>query len=194
MFGWCTQPQPNGALSRVRRPKSRATSQARSRRPRMRGTCSRSCRWVRHVVARARCAPSASRGTGAINCTRCTGPGDVAERAAAASPQGALYHATAARTAMTTCRSFAQLGQNCKQPRLMRKMMKEAGAVLKAFVVVFRNNVDDLPLLTAGGSLGAAVKAPSSTIASAEWLRCADGTRRTQQRSRMQRTRVHRTT
>ena len=58
---------------------------------------------------------------------------------------------------MTTCRSFAQLGQNCKQPRLMRKMMKEAGAVLKAFVVVFRNNVDDLPLLTAGGSLGAAV-------------------------------------
>ena len=89
---------------------------------------------------------------------------------------------------MTTCRSFAQLGQNCKQPRLMRKMMKEAGAVLKAFVVVFRNNVDDLPLLTAGGSLGAAVKAPTSTIASAEWLGCADGTRRTQQRSRMQRT------
>ena len=42
-----------------------------------------------------------------------------------------------------------KLGQNCKQPRLMRKMMKEAGAVLKAFVVVFRNNVDDLPLLTA---------------------------------------------
>jgi hypothetical protein len=104
------------------------------------------------------------------------------------STRRALSCDRSARTAMTTCRSFAQLGQNCKQPRLMRKMMKEAGAVLKAFVVVFRNNVDDLPLLTAGGSLGAAVKAPTSTIASAEWLGCADGTRRTQQRSRMQRT------
>ena len=166
----------------------------------MRGTCSRSCRWARHAVARRSLRPIC---IARDWCHKLRSVYRTRRRRRARcccfSTRRALSCDRSARTAMTMCRSLAQLGQNCKQPRLMRKMMKEAGAVLKAFVVVFRNNVDDLPLLTAGGSLGAAVKSTPPrqlprSIASAEWLGCADGTRRAQQRCRMHRTSVQRTT